>query len=60
MVLISRAITLTRALSPNTSPVYLRSRTRYPPAKRTLPGADTATAGFDAAAIALHAHGPEN
>lgn len=31
-----------RALSANTSPEYFGSRTRYPPARRTFPGADKA------------------
>lgn len=35
--------TCMRASRPNTRPVCARSNTRYPPASRTLPGAETAT-----------------
>lgn len=34
--------TCIRASRPNTSPVYSRSSTRYPPARSTFPGAETA------------------
>ena len=34
-----------RASSPQTNPVKLRSRTRYPPANNTLPGAEKAVVG---------------
>ena len=35
--------TCIRASRPNTSPEYCRSSTRYPPAKRTFPGAEATT-----------------
>ena len=35
-----------RALKLNTKPVKSLSRTKYPPASNTLPGAEQATVGF--------------
>jgi len=43
-----------RASSPQTSPVYFRSSTRYPPARSTFPGAEKATVGRSIAVLLNH------